>query len=260
MTRTMYDAVTPGNIPASATLVAGYADGRYANLSALKKRFPHATIVEIAISHLTRAQVLDVESGDASPEGAVQWCTTTMHDVPNTQLTVYCNASTWPAVKAAFRSAGVSQPQYWIAQYDGKSAIPSGAIAKQHTNTAKYDLSSVVAAGSWHGVDPVAPPKPKVSLKNLIAAAKRDPGLPQGGTTHPADVRIYEAALKAEGLLASKYASDGSFGSTTVKANSAWQKAYSSAHHLGWSGADVNGIPGPTSAKALGDKHGFTVA
>ncbi|GAA3718350.1 peptidoglycan-binding protein [Streptomyces tremellae] len=119
---------------------------------------------------------------------------------------------------------------------------------------------SLLAHDQGHDIPAAAPAKPKVSLANLIAAAKRDPGLPQGGTTHPADVKIYEAALRAEGLLPAKYASDGSFGSTTITANSAWQKAYSKAHGLGWSGADVNGIPGRTSATALGAKHGFTVA
>lgn len=111
---------------------------------------------------------------------------------------------------------------------------------------------------TWAG-STQAPPAVKVSLKNLVAAAKADPSAPQGHTTHPADVKIYEAALRAEGLLAATYAGDGSFGTTAVNANSAWQKAYSKEHNLGWAGADVNGIPGKTSATALGVKHGFTV-
>jgi hypothetical protein len=44
-----------------------------------------------------------------------------------------------------------------------------------------------------------------------------------------------------------------------VAAYSAWEESYSQAHHLGWSGADVNGIPGRVSLTALGAKHGFTV-
>lgn len=92
-----------------------------------------------------------------------------------------------------------------------------------------------------------------VDLSNVVAAAKRDPGLPQGGTTHAADVKIVEAALKAEGLLSATYASDGSFGSTTVAAYRKWQQK------LGFAGADADGIPGLSSLKALGAKHGFTV-
>lgn len=98
-----------------------------------------------------------------------------------------------------------------------------------------------------------APARPKVSLKNVIAAARTDPGAAQGHRTHPADVKPVEAALKAEGLLPAAYASDGSFGAATVAAYAAWQR------HLKFSGADANGIPGETSLKALGAEHGFTV-
>ena len=107
---------------------------------------------------------------------------------------------------------------------------------------------------------PAVPPKlPTVSVTHLIAAAHRDPGLPQGGTTHPDEVRRVEAALKAEGLLPAKYAADGSFGTVTIGAYARWQQAYSKAHSLGWTGAAVNGIPGATSLAALGKRHGFTV-
>lgn len=95
--------------------------------------------------------------------------------------------------------------------------------------------------------------KPAVDLSSLIAAAKRDPGLPQGGTTHPKDVKPVEAALRAEGLLPAKYASDGSFGSLTVKAYAAWQRK------CGYRGKDADGIPGKASLTKLGAKHGFTV-
>jgi hypothetical protein len=95
--------------------------------------------------------------------------------------------------------------------------------------------------------------KPTVDLSNLIAAARRDPGLKQGGTTHPADVRIVEAALKAEGLLAAAYASDGSFGSTTVAAYRRWQLT------CGYTGSAADGIPGSASLTKLGAKRGFKV-
>jgi hypothetical protein len=98
--------------------------------------------------------------------------------------------------------------------------------------------------------------KPKVSLKNLVAAAMTDPKAAQGHTTHPNDVKPVEAALDALNLLAPQYAKDGSFGSLTVEAYAKWQKAYSAAHNLHWSGSDVNGIPGMTSLKALAAKTG----
>ncbi|AEW92921.1 MULTISPECIES: hypothetical protein [Streptomycetaceae] len=157
MPRTMYDAVTPANIPANATMVAGYADGRYANLDELRARFPAATIISIAVRWTTRAQVLDVESGDATPEQAVQWCTQTMADTPNHELTVYCNTSQWPSVRAAFQAAGITEPNYWVAAYDGDPTIPAGAIAKQYLGDYHgYDKSAVV--DYWPGVDTSPPP------------------------------------------------------------------------------------------------------
>jgi hypothetical protein len=264
MTRSMYDAVTPSRIPAGATLVAGYVNGQYANIAELKERFPHATVVGIAVSAgFDGGTVLDVEKGDAAPAQAPGWVR--MRRAAGVEPTVYCNSSTWPSVRAAFASAGVAPPHYWIAHYDGDPALPAGAVAKQWKNAAGYDLSTVAAY--WPGVDRrPAPPKPgppkaptKVSLKNVVAAAEADPKAAQGHTTHPADVKPVEAALKAEGLLPAAYASDGSFGSRTVEAYAKWQQAYSNAHHLGWSGTAVNGIPGKTSLTALGAKHGFTV-
>lgn len=260
MTRSMYDAVTPSGIPAGATLIAGYADGHYANLPALKARFPHAVVVGIAVTaSFNGGTILDVEKGDATPAEAPGWVV--KRRAAGVDPTVYCNSSTWPSVKTAFTKAGVAQPHYWIAHYDGDPTIPAGAVAKQWRNADSFDQSSVAAY--WPGVDPKPTPpkpaKPKVSLAHIVSAAKTDPKAKQGHQTHPADVRVVEAALHAGGYLAERYATDGSFGSMTVAAYSAWQRAYSAKHHLGWKGADVNGIPGKTSLTALGAEHGFSV-
>jgi hypothetical protein len=157
MTRIMYDSVTPRNVPADAQMVAGYADGVYANLAELRARFPRATVVSIAVRWTTCAQVRDVENGDATPAQAVLWCTQTMAGVTSQHLTVYCNSSMWPAVRAAFQAAGVGEPNYWVAQYDGDPTIPAGAAAKQYLGDYHgYDQSSV--ADYWPGVDPAPAP------------------------------------------------------------------------------------------------------
>ncbi|MFD5198807.1 N-acetylmuramoyl-L-alanine amidase [Streptomyces sp. NPDC058375] len=100
---------------------------------------------------------------------------------------------------------------------------------------------------------PAAPAKPTVDLSNLIAAARRDPGLKQGGTTHPADVKLVEAALQKEGLLSAAYAKDGSFGTLTRTAYAAWQR------RCGYTGSAADGIPGKASLEKLGTKRGFKV-
>ncbi|MFI0898488.1 hypothetical protein [Streptomyces sp. NPDC020983] len=151
MTRTMYDAVTPQRIPGDASMVAGYADGRFANLKEMARRFPHAKRVSVAVHPTTRAQVLDVEPGCSSAQDAVHWCTRTMAETDNRRLTVYCNTSSWPQVRDAFRKAGVTEPNYWVAHYDGKAQIPDGALAKQYQSTPGFDRS--VVADHWPGID-----------------------------------------------------------------------------------------------------------
>jgi hypothetical protein len=92
-----------------------------------------------------------------------------------------------------------------------------------------------------------------VDLSNVIHAARNDPAGPQGATSFPADVRIVEAALMAEGLLSASFAKDGSFGKLTVAAFSQWQRV------CGFTGDDADGIPDRRSLTQLGLRHGFRV-
>jgi len=161
--RTMYDAVSPANIPATATMVAGYINGPYAWTQAEWDRFPNASKVEISVRAADRrGHVLDVESGAnmPTPADAPPWVAA--RRAAGADPTVYCNYSTWPLVRAAFQNAGIPEPHYWIAKYDKNPAIPAGAVAKQHTNTAAWDLSSV--ADYWPGVDPA--PEADVATTN----------------------------------------------------------------------------------------------
>ena len=157
MTRTMYDTVDAASAPAGAGLLAGYVNGHYANIPALRARYPHALIVGISVTaDHDGGTVLDVEKGDATPTEAPKWVT--MRRAAGVDPTVYCNSSTWPAVRAAFHAARVVEPHYWIAHWDGSSNLPAGAIAKQYANHPGYDVS--VVAAYWPGVDPHPGPPP----------------------------------------------------------------------------------------------------
>lgn len=154
MTRIMYDAVTPGNIVRmnpNPQMVAGYLNGLYAWTAADWNLFPHAVWVGISVrAAWTVGQVLDVETGDATPAEAPGWVSARRS--AGVDPSIYCNLATWPAVQAAFQAAGVAEPHYWIAHYDGQTAIPAGAVAKQHTGDFQgVDISSV--ADVWPGVD-----------------------------------------------------------------------------------------------------------
>ena len=154
MTRTCYDSINVNAIPADAQLAAGYAGGNwptYANGS-LRARCPHAILVSIAVNASEDAMVLDVERGDATPSDAPAWCQRqrARGQVP----TVYCNASTWPAVQQMFHDAGQPLPQWWDANYDNNPTLPAGAVAKQYRSDTNQNLDYSVVADYWPGVDP----------------------------------------------------------------------------------------------------------
>ena len=175
--RLMYDAIPEkvGNIPQDAPLVAGYIDGFYAWSSAAWARFPEAVKVQIAVSAGTNAgQVLDVETGDATPAQAPAWCH--MRRAAGQIPTVYCSLDSWPTVRAAFTQSGIPEPCWWIADYNGSEAIMAGAIAHQFTDNppaSPYDTSSV--ADFWPGVDEEDPP---VTAQIFIVTVPAD--APQG--------------------------------------------------------------------------------
>jgi hypothetical protein len=210
----MFDAVSPGALPRSAVLVAGYDDGLYDNVAAIHARFPGALLVDITVSaRHDWGQVLDVETGDATPDEAPGWVV--RRRAAGADPSVYCNTSTWPDVRAAFRSAAVLEPHYWIAQYDGDPTIPTGAVAKQYLSTAGWDESSV--ADYWPGVDPApvspptTPPEDIVTPQDIdtIAAAVWEYGLPHlhddwtpDGRTVPAHWFVAGADIRQDGAVA----------------------------------------------------------
>jgi hypothetical protein len=157
--RTMYDAVTARNIPRDARMVAGYIDKIKLEpwTAADWALFPNAVKVTIVKKASTNAgHVLDVEPGDATPAEAPGWVR--MRRAAGADPTIYCNLSTWPAVRQAFIDQGVAQPHYWVAKYDNNPAWGAGwaalgCVAKQYAGDVPpgIDLSSV--ADFWPGVD-----------------------------------------------------------------------------------------------------------
>lgn len=160
----MHDAVGWGNIPVGAEMVAGYANGMPAWPAEAWARFPHAVQVRISVTPFAhsvpgnRLHVLDVENYDATPFQAPGWVQAERDS--GYEPSVYCNFSTWASVINAFHDAGIPEPPYWIALYDGAADVLAGSVAKQYSGgpAALYDLSAVAAY--WPGVDPAPPPSP----------------------------------------------------------------------------------------------------
>jgi hypothetical protein len=178
----MYDAVPglAGNIPANAQLVAGYIDSVHYTWSAANwARFPAAVKVQISTTGTNAGQVCDCETGDLTAAQAVSWVKT--RRASGADPTVYCSASSWPGVQAAFSSAGVAQPHYWIAHYDGVQSLPTlngiTAVAKQYADPGPYDLS--IVADSWPGVD--SQEVPEVELSDRMTNYQGQPATDKNG-------------------------------------------------------------------------------
>lgn len=156
--RKMFDSITAADIPADAQMVAGYVNGTFQWSPGDWARFPNAVKVRIATqAYVNDGHVLDIEQGDATPGQAPGWVA--MRRAAGVDPTAYCNASTWPLVRAAFQNQGIPEPHYWIAQYDNVASVPAGAVAKQYidppTSGGHYDLSAVL--DYWPGVDSGTP-------------------------------------------------------------------------------------------------------
>lgn len=193
--RTMYDGITPANLPSGGDLYAGYVDGRWPDAAAIAERFPGKPVVRIATSTGTNDGVV----GDGPPDNGTwaEWVAWTVRRrAAGVDPTVYTNASNWSAGIQAFKAAGVAEPHWWIAHYDGDPTIPAGAVAKQYASNASYDTSSV--ADYWPGVDPA----PKHAA---AAAIEEDSVQIEPTSVHPGEY----AAVVPTGAVTAAFVADG---------------------------------------------------
>lgn len=234
MTRTMADTINTTvsdiqTIQARQTvdLVAGYANGTYAWSSADWHRFPHQAHVTIDVRGTDpSADVLDVETGDATPADAVTWIKNKKLLKPAYPGVLYVNRSNITAVFNAMHAAGyqvVKDFRLWIATLDGSRSVPdmTGVTAIQyegsnmtHTNV---DLS-LVFDGAWKAAPVVTPPPPPPSIVPtpsldgetvnyvagavLYALALVDPLAPLPSGTDPASRLTAEGATMLRKTLA----------------------------------------------------------
>lgn len=125
-TLVMYDDVSVSLIPSGATAIAGYADGIYANLTAIRARFPNAHILDIAVSASYDATALDIESGDATNAQASAWVKR-QHARGLKLPIVYTSAGNAQALINTLAANGIARNTYnlWSAHYTGRSHICS---------------------------------------------------------------------------------------------------------------------------------------
>lgn len=221
--RTMYDSNVPQAIPRDAPMVLYYNDGIWAWSASERALFPDAKQVSCSAVGVAQAEVYDVEPGciwpieKVGPLVARDW-------QQGLLPTVYVNEMNhWADARAYFRRAYGREPQWMVANYDGRQTIPDGAVAKQYAHPADppgsapsgpwelpFHADASVVRDYWPGVDTRAPgggggsedelmtdPVIREALEALVPGRA---GVRPAGETYKLLVRIEEFAreLKTE--------------------------------------------------------------
>ena len=141
---TMYDSTQPGAIPEDATVVALYRNGRFAATQAQASAFPVHLWIDVLATAPAEASILDVETGDATPADVPRWVSSRLADSPLFKARLYCDLSTWPAVRAEVATLPPverAQVRYWIANPTGTPHLVPGSDATQYLWTPGFDVS-----------------------------------------------------------------------------------------------------------------------
>lgn len=175
MTNVMYDATNPSLIP-DGPLLAGYINGKWPSYYQIAIDHPHSTVLTITVKahnsdgSYVIADILDIESGDATPSEAPGW-TQAMRALHRPVIANYCSRlATWPGTKAAYLSDGVPTPDFWIADYTGQPHLVPFSVATQWTDHLnEYDISQT--NGTW----PMSPtPIPPIPLPPIVTVPVGD--------------------------------------------------------------------------------------
>lgn len=120
----MFDSVDVWEIPAYANAVAGYVGGNWPTYAALRRRFPHAHVLSIAVNAGENAECLDVEPGDAVAGQAPEWYRRQRARGVHRPV-LYTSLSNVANLEAVMRGAGVARHEYrlWSAHYTFRAHI-----------------------------------------------------------------------------------------------------------------------------------------
>lgn len=181
MTRLMYDADRPGDIPRDAQMVAGYMDGSWSKWDpSWWGWFPDSKHVTIsAVGEVWDVHLYDIEPGAIwPPENVLPLIVTARAN--SRWPSVYCNQMNhWSYIRNMFRMRGMVEPPYLVANYDGIAEIPDGAIGKQFKHPPQigkhYDLS--IVRDEWPGVDYL--PGEEIMTPDQLIALLKTTNVPQ---------------------------------------------------------------------------------
>lgn len=233
---TLFDSVDLGQIPAGATAVAAYVDGKFANAAEARDRFPRARILTIAVFADHDADCLDIEDGNARPDQAAAWYLRQKARGARRPC-LYASASLMHAqVIPAIQAAGIARGtvRLWSAHYTrvphicGPAScreLATGADGTQWTDRAfNRNLDQSLLLPSFFGDGPTWT---ETMIANL-------PALQQGAADHPGAVQYVhriQALVAVIGDInhlpfASAVKADGTFGAATTAGVKAVQQFF----------------------------------
>jgi hypothetical protein len=156
---TLYDAVDAAKIPKVADAVAGYVDGRFRSLPALRRLHPIALWLSICVETTSQAMILDVEAGDATPRAGAAWIEQQRGRGVDRPV-IYCSLSTVPELEHETESLQIQRRHWrlWVAHWTGRAHICTNACgvpmlegpgATQYRNEPKLGYDVTLTSSQW---------------------------------------------------------------------------------------------------------------
>lgn len=110
----VYDSTTVSEIPKTARAALGYVGGEWPTFEngELRSHLPHARLVSVAVASSHDADMLDVESGDATPADCPRWFHRQRRRKLKQRPKFYGSASIIDEIVAALEAAGIHRDQY----------------------------------------------------------------------------------------------------------------------------------------------------
>lgn len=181
MTRLMYDSTNPSAIPATAAMVAGYVNGPRSQWPASGwDRWPHGVPklrIDVNGSDPYGSDVIDVETGDATIAGAVEWVK--LRQARGWWSAAYVSESQLDALRLAM---GDLDCEYWVAGW-GLPATQAAAklsgriVAWQFFNDSANNRDESVVNDAWFpSPAPPPPPPPVAHLESVVVTGKYSDG------------------------------------------------------------------------------------
>jgi len=176
-TVTVYDSIEASQIPVFAQAAAGYAAGphnRFPDYNEIVARFPHLAAIGRLLSYAVNAQIkadiLDIETGDATPEQFPDWYREMEH-LGIWNPGAYANKSTWDNfLTRVLEKAGIHRTRKVIADWTGHPHLPPGYNMCQWTDRGPNNLNDDISLAD---VATMFPPQnhPSIPARGMFHAA-----------------------------------------------------------------------------------------